>query len=129
MSKPEGVALIRRLLEKSDVLIENFKVGGLAKFGLAYEDLKGDFPRLVYCSITGYGQTGPYAQRPGYDMMAQGMGGLISMTGEPERLPVKVPIAVNDVMTGMYRSEEHTSELQSLMRISYDVFCFKKKIQ
>lgn len=102
MSKLEGVALIRRLLEKSDVLIENFKVGGLAKFDLAYEDLKDDFPRLVYCSITGYGQTGPYAQRPGYDMMAQGMGGLISMTGEPERLPVKVPIAVNDVMTGMY---------------------------
>src|SRR3546814_10853419 len=68
ISKPEGVALIRRLLEKTDVLIENFKVGGLAKFGLAYEDLKGDFPRLVYCSITGYGQTGPYAQRPGYDM-------------------------------------------------------------
>ena len=102
LSRPEGVALAKRLLAQSDVLIENFKVGGLAKYRLAYDDLKGEFPRLVYCSITGFGQTGPYAQRPGYDMMAQGMGGLISMTGEPGRPPVKVPIAINDVMTGMY---------------------------
>ena len=102
LARPEGVALIRRLLAKADVVIENLKVGGMAKYGLAYDDLKADFPRLVYCSITGYGQTGPYAPRPGYDMMAQGLGGLISMTGEPGRLPVKVPIAVNDVMTGMY---------------------------
>lgn len=102
IAKPEGVALVRRMLAKSDVLIENLKVGGMAKYGLGYDDLKADFPGLVYCSITGYGQTGPYAPRPGYDMMAQGLGGLISMTGEPGRLPVKVPIAVNDVMTGMY---------------------------
>ncbi|MAN80170.1 MAG: CoA transferase [Rhodospirillaceae bacterium] len=102
ISKPEGVALIRRMLAKADVLIENLKVGGMAKYGLGYDNLKADFPGLVYCSITGYGQTGPYAPRPGYDMMAQGLGGLISMTGEPGRLPVKVPIAVNDVMTGMY---------------------------
>lgn len=102
ISKPEGVALIRRMLAKADVLIENLKVGGMAKYGLGYDTLKADFPGLVYCSITGYGQTGPYAPRPGYDMMAQGLGGLISMTGEPGRLPVKVPIAVNDVMTGMY---------------------------
>jgi len=102
VAKPEGAALVKKMLAKCDVLIENFKVGGLAKYGLAYDDLKDDFPGLVYCSITGFGQTGPYAQRPGYDMMAQGMGGLISMTGEPDRAPVKVPIAINDVMTGMY---------------------------
>jgi crotonobetainyl-CoA:carnitine CoA-transferase CaiB-like acyl-CoA transferase len=84
------------------VLIENFKLGGLQKLGLGYDDLRRDQPRLVYCSITGYGQTGPYAARPGYDMVAQGIGGLISMTGEPDRPPVKVPIAVNDVMTGLY---------------------------
>jgi len=102
MSKPDGVALIKQLAAKSDVLIENFKVGGLKKFGLSYDQLKGEHPRLVYCSITGYGQTGPYAAWPGYDMMAQGMGGLISMTGEPDRPPVKVPIAVNDIMTGLY---------------------------
>ena len=101
-SKPDGVALIKRLAQKCDVLIENFKLGGLAKLGLGYEDLKREQPRLVYCSITGYGQTGPYAARPGYDMVAQGIGGLISMTGEPDRPPVKVPIAVNDVMTGLY---------------------------
>lgn len=101
MGRPEGAALIKRLAAKSDVVIENFKVGGLAKFGLGYDDLKSELPRLVYCSITGFGQTGPYAQRPGYDLVVQGMGGLISMTGEPDGPPVKVPIAVNDVMTGL----------------------------
>ncbi len=104
VAKPEGGRLIKRLLAECDVMIENFKVGGLAKYGLGYADLKDEFPGLVYCSITGFGQTGPYANRPGYDMMAQGMGGLISMTGEPDRAPVKVPIAINDVMTGMYAS-------------------------
>jgi crotonobetainyl-CoA:carnitine CoA-transferase CaiB-like acyl-CoA transferase len=102
IAKPEGAALVRKMLTTCDVMIENFKVGGLAKYGLAYDDLKDEFPSLVYCSITGFGQTGPYADRPGYDMMAQGMGGLISMTGEPGRPPVKVPVAINDVMTGMY---------------------------
>ena len=102
MSRPEGLELIKRLLRRSDVLIENFKVGGLAKYGLAYDDLKDQFPGLIYCSITGYGQTGPYAPRPGYDMIAQAMGGLLSMTGEPDRPPSKVPVAINDVMTGMY---------------------------
>jgi crotonobetainyl-CoA:carnitine CoA-transferase CaiB-like acyl-CoA transferase len=101
MARPEGAALIKRLAAKSDVLIENFKVGGLAKFGLAYDDLRTELPRLVYCSITGFGQTGHYAQRPGYDLVVQGMGGLISMTGQPDGPPVKVPIAVNDVMTGL----------------------------
>lgn len=104
MSKPGGVKLIKRFLESSDVVIENFKVGGLKKYGLAYEDLKEDFPSLVYCSITGYGQTGPNATRPGYDMIAQGMGGLLSMTGEADGPPVKVPVAINDIMTGMYAS-------------------------
>lgn len=102
MATPKGVQLIKGLLSKSDVVIENLKVGGLKKFGLSYDDLKNQFPGIVYCSITGFGQTGPYAPRPGYDMMAQGIGGLISMTGEPDRPPVKVPIAVNDVLTGMY---------------------------
>lgn len=102
IARPEGARLLRRMLAKADVLIENFKVGGLVRYGLDYDSLKTEFPRLVYCSITGYGQTGPYARRPGYDMMAQGIGGLISMTGEPGRLPVKVPVAINDVMTGMY---------------------------
>ena len=101
-SKPEGAATIKQLVQRCDVLIENFKLGGLQKLGLGYEDLRRENPSLVYCSITGYGQTGPYAARPGYDMVAQGIGGLISMTGESDRPPVKVPIAVNDVMTGLY---------------------------
>jgi crotonobetainyl-CoA:carnitine CoA-transferase CaiB-like acyl-CoA transferase len=101
-SKPDGARLIRRLLNHCDVLVENFKVGGLAEYGLAFEQLKGDFPRLVYCSITGYGQSGPYASRPGYDLMAQGAGGIMSVTGEAEGPPVKVGVAVNDVMSGLY---------------------------
>ena len=101
-TKPEGVALIRRLLADSDVLIENFKLGTLAEYGLGYEQLRSEFPRLVYCSITGFGQTGPYASRPGYDLLIQGAGGIMSVTGEPDRPPVKVPIAVTDVLTGLY---------------------------
>jgi crotonobetainyl-CoA:carnitine CoA-transferase CaiB-like acyl-CoA transferase len=101
-SKPEGVATVKQLAQHCDVLVENFKLGGLQKLGLGYDQLRQEQPRLIYCSITGYGQTGPYAARPGYDMVAQGIGGLISMTGEPDRPPVKVPIAVNDVMTGLY---------------------------
>ena len=111
-SRPRGVALVKRLLERCDVLLENFKVGGLAKFGLGYEQLREEFPALVYCSITGFGQTGPYAQRPGYDMMAQGMGGLISITGEPDRPPSKVPVAINDIMTGMYAAVALLSALR-----------------
>ena len=111
-SRPRGVALVKRLLARSDVLVENFKVGGLAKFGLGYAQLREAFPRLVYCSITGFGQTGPYAHRPGYDMMAQGMGGLISITGEPGRPPSKVPVAVNDVMAGMYTAVALLSALR-----------------
>ena len=111
-SRPRGVALVKRLLARSDVLVENFKVGGLAKFGLGYEQLREEFPGLVYCSITGFGQTGPYAHRPGYDMMAQGMGGLISITGEPDRPPSKVPVAINDIMTGMYTAVALLSALR-----------------
>lgn len=111
-SRPQGVTLVKRLLRHCDVLVENFKVGGLAKFGLGYEQLRDEFPSLVYCSITGFGQTGPYAHRPGYDMMAQGMGGLISFTGEPDRSPCKVPVAINDIMTGMYTAVAMLSALR-----------------
>ena len=105
---PAGQALIRRLAAQSDILLENFKVGGLAKYGLDYESLKAINPRLIYCSITGFGQTGPYCQRPGYDFMIQGMGGLMSITGErddaPGGGPQKVGVALADVLTGMYAS-------------------------
>ena len=111
-SRPEGVTLVKRLLRHCGALVENFKVGGLAKFGLGYEQLRDEFPSLVYCSITGFGQTGPYAHRPGYDMMAQGMGGLISITGEPDRPPCKVPVAINDIMTGMYTAVAMLSALR-----------------
>ncbi len=112
MSQPKGVALIKRFATTSDVLIENFKVGGLSRYGLSYDDLKDEFPHLIYCTITGYGQTGPYATRPGYDMIAQAMGGLLSMTGEADVPPVKVPVAINDIMTGMYAAVSILSALR-----------------
>ena len=102
ISRPEGRDLVLRLLEHCDVLIENFKVGGLAKFGLAYDQVKAEFPRLVYCSISGFGQGGPYAPRPGYDFLIQGMGGIMSITGEAEGAPLKVGVGIADVMCGMY---------------------------
>lgn len=98
----KGQALIMQLLETADVLIENYKVGGLKTYGLAYDQIKERFPRLVYCSITGFGQTGPYATRAGYDFLIQGMGGIMSLTGEPEGQPMKVGVGIADVMTGMY---------------------------
>ena len=98
----EGVATIKALLQHCDVLIENFKPGGLAKYGLAYDDLKDAFPRLVYCSISGFGQTGPNAAKPGYDLLAQAYGGIMSLTGEPDGEPMKVAVGIADVMTGMY---------------------------
>jgi crotonobetainyl-CoA:carnitine CoA-transferase CaiB-like acyl-CoA transferase len=101
-AKPEGAALVRRLLAHADVLIENFKVGGLSEYDLGYAQLRAECPQLVYCSITGYGQDGPYAARPGYDLMAQGAGGIMSVTGEADGPPVKVGVAVNDVMSGLY---------------------------
>jgi len=102
VAKPEGQALAKRLIEKCDIMLENFKVGDMARFGLAYADLKDRFPRLVYCSISGFGQTGPYAPRPGYDLLAQGIGGIMSVTGEPDRPPMKVGVGIADIMCGMY---------------------------
>ena len=104
----KGQDIIRQLALQSDVLIENYKVGGLAKYGLDYPALKKINPKLIYCSITGFGQTGPYANRPGYDFLIQGMGGLMSVTGEPDNFdnkaagPVKVGVAVTDLFTGLY---------------------------
>jgi crotonobetainyl-CoA:carnitine CoA-transferase CaiB-like acyl-CoA transferase len=99
---PEGREIVRRLAADADVLIENFKVGGLRKFGLDYESLSKDNPRLVYCSITGFGQTGPYADLPGYDFLIQGMGGIMDLTGAPESEPQKVGVAFADIFAGMY---------------------------
>ena len=105
-SKPEGAALVRRLAEGSDVVIENFKVGGLEKFGLDGRSLRTANPRLVYASITGFGQDGPYAERAGYDYIIQGMGGLMSITGQPDGQPgggpMRVGVAVVDLFTGLY---------------------------
>lgn len=98
----EGQRLIRRLLKEADVLVENFKVGTLSKYGLSYEDLREEFPRLIYCSITGFGQDGPYASRSGYDYIAQALGGLMSITGEPAGEAMKVGVGVADIMCGMY---------------------------
>ncbi len=98
----EGQAMVRRLVADADVLIENFKLGGLAKYGLDYDSLRAVNPQLVYCSITGFGQTGPYAHRPGYDFIIQGMAGLMSVTGDPKGQPQKVGVAVSDIFTGVY---------------------------
>ena len=98
----EGQALVRRLVADADILIENFKVGGLAKYGLDYASLKAVNPRLIYCSVTGFGQTGPYAHRAGYDFIIQGMSGLMSVTGAPDGQPQKVGVAVTDIFTGVY---------------------------
>ncbi len=98
----EGQETVRRLVADADVVIENFKVGGLAKYGLDYASLSKVNPRLVYCSITGFGQTGPYAHRAGYDFIIQGMAGLMSVTGAPEGQPQKVGVAVTDIFTGVY---------------------------
>lgn len=105
-TRPEGQKLVRELAAKSDVVIENFKVGGLAAYGLDYASLRQINPNLIYCSITGFGQTGPYAKRAGYDFMIQGLGGLMSLTGRPEGEdgagPVKVGVALTDILTGLY---------------------------
>src|SRR5262245_34505548 len=98
----EGQRLVKKLAARSDVLIENFKVGGLKKFGLDYASLSKEFPRLIYCSVTGFGQTGPYASRAGYDLMAQGIGGLMSLTGEADGEPTRVGVPIADIMTGVY---------------------------
>ncbi|WP_404289034.1 CaiB/BaiF CoA transferase family protein [Microvirga sp. RSM25] len=99
---PEGQDLVRRLASQADVVIENFKVGGLKKYGLDYDGLKQVNPRLVYCSITGFGQNGPYAARAGYDFMIQGLGGIMDLTGDPEGEPQKIGVAYVDIFTGVY---------------------------
>ncbi|MGV8842250.1 MAG: CaiB/BaiF CoA transferase family protein [Pseudomonas sp.] len=107
-TQAEGRRLVRELAAKSDILIENFKVGGLAAYGLDYESLKALNPRLIYCSITGFGQNGPYAKRAGYDFMIQGLGGMMSLTGRPDGEdgggPLKVGVALTDILTGLYSS-------------------------
>lgn len=126
-SNPEGASLVRRLAAHADVVVENFKVGGLAKYGLDYESLREVNPKLIYCSVTGFGQTGPYAHRAGYDFLIQGMGGLMSVTGQPDGTPgaepMKVGVAVSDLLTGMYAAvailaavvhREKTGEGQSI---------------
>ncbi|MEO3475458.1 CaiB/BaiF CoA-transferase family protein [Roseomonas sp. CAU 1739] len=102
MAKPEAQAILHRLLESSDILVENFKVGALAKYGLGWDQLKDRYPRLIYCSITGFGQSGPYAPRPGYDALIQAMGGIMSLTGEPNGSPQKAGVPVADLFAGLY---------------------------
>jgi crotonobetainyl-CoA:carnitine CoA-transferase CaiB-like acyl-CoA transferase len=128
--KPEDQDLVRKLVADADILIENFKVGGLKKYGLDYQSLKQVNPRLIYCSITGFGQTGPYAHRAGYDYIIQGMSGLMSVTGEPDGQPQKVGVAVADIFTGIYSAtailaavhqRERTGEGQQVDMALFDV--------
>jgi crotonobetainyl-CoA:carnitine CoA-transferase CaiB-like acyl-CoA transferase len=102
IGQPEGQEIALKLIAGCDILVENFKVGALAKYGLGYDQIHARFPRLIYCSITGFGQTGPYAPRPGYDSLIQGMGGVMSLTGEPDGLPQKVGVPVADLFAGLY---------------------------
>ena len=126
---PDGAALVRRLAGASDVLVENYRVGTLAKHGLDHATLAAEHPALVYCSITGFGQTGPRKDEPGYDFLAQGIGGIMSLTGEREGMPMKVGVAVADVMCGMYacvgilaalRHRDHTGCGQHIDLALYD---------
>ncbi|WPC05033.1 CaiB/BaiF CoA-transferase family protein [Pseudomonas benzenivorans] len=116
-TQAEGQRIVRELAAKADILIENFKVGGLAAYGLDYQSLKALNPRLIYCSITGFGQHGPYAKRAGYDFMIQGLGGLMSLTGRPEGEegagPVKVGVALTDILTGLYSTAAMLAALAS----------------
>jgi len=120
IASPEGAELVREMAKKCDVLLENFKVGGLKKYGLDYDSIKEINPRLIYCSITGFGQTGPMAELPGYDFMIQGMGGLMSITGERDDLPgggpQKAGVAVTDIITGMYATVAVMGALQERHR-------------
>lgn len=115
LATAEGVAIVKKIASQCDVLIENFKVDGLKQYGLDYDSLKDEMPSLIYCSITGFGQTGPFASRPGYDFMIQGFGGLMSITGERDDLPgggpQKAGVAVTDVITGLYAALAITGAL------------------
>lgn len=117
LSAPQGQKLVQALARHCDVLIENFKVGSLRQYGLDYETLHAINPRLVYCSVTGFGQTGPYAQRAGYDFLIQGMGGLMSVSGQPDGAPgagpMKVGVALTDILTGLYASTSILAALQA----------------
>ncbi|MEK9684631.1 MAG: CaiB/BaiF CoA-transferase family protein [Rhodospirillaceae bacterium] len=113
ISKAEGQKIIRQIAEKADVLVENFKLGNLKRYGLGYEDLRLINPGLVYCSITGFGQTGPYAQRPGYDPLIQAMGGIMSVTGVPDGEPMKAGVPIADIMAGMYSAVAINAALRS----------------
>ncbi len=112
IANPEGVKLIKEMLPSCDAICNNFKVGGLDKYGLGYEDIHKEFPDLVYLHISGFGRTGPYAKRAGYDMLAQGMGGIMSLTGPVDGDPHKVGVGIADVMCGMYA----TSALLAALR-------------
>lgn len=113
ITAPAGQAIIHELLADADVLIENFKVGGLEKYGLSYAQIKDRYPRLVYCSITGFGQDGPMAAEPGYDFLAQALGGLMAITGAPDGEPMKAGVALSDVITGLYAAIGILAALQS----------------
>ncbi|MBI3936467.1 MAG: CoA transferase, partial [Betaproteobacteria bacterium] len=106
LARAEGARIVGKLAQRCDVLLENYKAGDLARYGLGYDDLARLNPRLIYCSVTGFGQSGPYRDRPGYDFMIQGMGGLMSITGERDDLPgggpQRVGVPIVDIMTGMY---------------------------
>ena len=119
LASADGQKLIRGLAEKSDIVVENYKVGTLARYGLDYASLSALNPRLVYCSITGFGQSGPYAPRPGYDFVFQGMGGLMSITGVPDGQPgagpMKVGVAVADLITAMYATSAILARSSSAM--------------
>lgn len=112
ISTDVGQALVDKLIARADVLVENYKVGGLTKYGLSYEQLRSRFPKLIYCSVTGFGQTGPYAHRSGYDFLIQGMGGIMQLTGEPDGQPMKVGVGIADLMTGMYAAVGILAALQ-----------------
>src|SRR5579863_6494806 len=111
-TKPEGQRIVKKLVARSDVLIENFKVGGLKKFGLDYASLAPDNPRLIYCSVTGFGQTGPSAPRAGYDLMAQGIGGVMGLTGTADGPPMRAGIPISDVFSGVYSAVGILAALQ-----------------
>src|SRR5262247_2912288 len=118
----EGQRLVKKLAARSDVLLENFKVGGLKKFGLDYASLAAECPQLIYCSVTGFGQNGPYAARAGYDLMAQGMGGFMSLTGMADGEPTRSGVPVSDIFTGVYSVIGILAALQQRQRTGKGCF-------